>query len=93
MAGVNPAYMARQMRHSLEVFFKVYADWIDGEGDDREIAKLERAIGQCAPICPQTEKTRRKNKKADHQNRLFSLYNNDLQTLAERRGFEPRIGY
>lgn len=49
MAGVNPAYMARQMGHSLEVFFKVYADWIDGEGDDREIAKLERAIMQCVP--------------------------------------------
>ena len=49
MAGVNPAYMARQMGHSLEVFFKVYADWIDGEGDDREIAKLECAIMQCVP--------------------------------------------
>lgn len=56
MAGVNPAYMARQMGHSLEVFFKVYADWIDGDGDDREIAKLEDAIQKTIPILSQRSK-------------------------------------
>jgi integrase len=29
MAGVNPAFMARQLGHSLDMFFKVYAKWID----------------------------------------------------------------
>lgn len=56
MAGVNPAYMARQMGHSLEVFFKVYADWIDGEGDEREIAKLENAIKKTIPVLSQSAK-------------------------------------
>lgn len=44
MAGVNPAFMARQLGHSLEMFFKVYAKWIDGQHDDREMAKIETAI-------------------------------------------------
>ena len=56
MAGVNPADMARQMGHSLEVFFKVYADWIDGDGDDREIAELEDAIQKTISVLSQRSK-------------------------------------
>lgn len=44
MAGVNPAFMARQLGHSLDMFFKVYAKWIDGQHDDRELAKIEAAL-------------------------------------------------
>ena len=44
MAGANPAYMARQLGHGLQMFFKVYAKWIDGQADDREHAKIEEAI-------------------------------------------------
>lgn len=44
MAGANPAYMARQLGHSLEMFFKVYAKWIDGQNDERELAKIQTAI-------------------------------------------------
>jgi integrase len=44
MAGVNPAFMARQLGHSLEMFFKVYAKWIDGQHDEREMAKFESAL-------------------------------------------------
>lgn len=44
MAGVNPAFMARQLGHSLEGFFRVYAKWIDGKHDDRELAKIEAAL-------------------------------------------------
>ena len=29
MAGANPAYMANQLGHSVEVFFKDYAAWIN----------------------------------------------------------------
>ena len=46
MAGVNPAFIARQLGHSLEMFFKVYAKWIDGQHDERELAKIEQAIAQ-----------------------------------------------
>lgn len=44
MAGANPAFMARQLGHSLEMFFKVYAKWIDGQNDERELTKIELAI-------------------------------------------------
>lgn len=44
MAGVNPAFMARQLGHSLEMFFRVYAKWIDGQHDERELAKFEAAL-------------------------------------------------
>jgi hypothetical protein len=44
MAGVNPAFMARQLGHSLDMFFKVYAKLIDGQHDDRKLAKIEAAL-------------------------------------------------
>ena len=60
------------------------------------IAKLpnwKMRFGKLSQFYPSDQKRRHESKKADHQNRLFSIYINDLQTLAERRGFEPRIGY
>ena len=35
MAGANPAFMARQLGHSVEMFFRVYSKWIDGQNDDK----------------------------------------------------------
>lgn len=52
MSGANAAYMAKQMGHSTEMFFKVYADWINGADDDREMAKIEHAIKQFIPNYP-----------------------------------------
>jgi integrase len=49
MSGANAAYMAKQMGHSTEMFFKVYADWINGADDDREMEKIENAIRQFSP--------------------------------------------
>ncbi len=49
MAGLNPAFCASQMGHSLEVFFKRYAKWIKGAGDAAEMAKLEQQIGATPP--------------------------------------------
>lgn len=46
MSGVRPGFMASQMGHSLEMFFRVYAKWISGADDDREMAKLEQAISK-----------------------------------------------
>ncbi len=50
MAGANPAFMARQLGHSLEMFFRVYAKWIDGQNDDREMAKIQAAIKSALPL-------------------------------------------
>lgn len=51
-AGVNPAYISRQMGHkSAKMLFGVYAKWIDGADRGREKAKLEAllASGISAP--------------------------------------------
>lgn len=44
MSGVKPGFMAGQLGHSLRMFFTVYAKWISGADDGREMAKLEQAI-------------------------------------------------
>ncbi|MDB5774030.1 MAG: hypothetical protein JWP38_163 [Herbaspirillum sp.] len=49
MSGVNPAFLAKQLCHSLEVFFKVYAKWINGEDDAREMLKIEASISKIVP--------------------------------------------
>lgn len=41
-AGMNPAYVARQMGHSdTRMFFEVYSKWIEGQANEREISKLD----------------------------------------------------
>lgn len=42
MAGVNPAFAAKQMGHDVNVFLGIYAKWLPGSQDDAEMAKLER---------------------------------------------------
>lgn len=44
MAGVTPAYAARQMGHSVEMFLRTYARWIDGGQNAVEMGKLEGLI-------------------------------------------------
>ena len=44
MNGVNPAFLSKQLGHALEVFFRVYATWIEGTKDDGEMQLLEAAI-------------------------------------------------
>lgn len=53
MNGVKPGFMAAQLGHSLRMFFTVYAKWISGADDDREMEKLEAGISQSAPITTQ----------------------------------------
>lgn len=44
MAGVNPAYIARQMGHkNARMLFHVYAKWIDGADGGRERDRLSQA--------------------------------------------------
>lgn len=46
MAGMNPAFCARQLGHSVEMFHRTYAKWLDGEQNDREMERLEASIAQ-----------------------------------------------
>ena len=48
MAGMTPAFCARQLGHSVEMFLRTYAKWIDGQRDDSEMARLEALIAPTA---------------------------------------------
>lgn len=55
MAGMAPAFCAKQLGHSVEVFLKTYARWIDGGQNDLEMARLEAALGS-SPEFPRAGK-------------------------------------
>lgn len=44
MAGANPAWCAKQLGHSAEMFFRVYSKWIEGGDRGKEMAKVEQFI-------------------------------------------------
>lgn len=44
MAGANPAWCAKQLGHSVEMFFRVYSKWIEGADRGKELAKVERFL-------------------------------------------------
>ncbi|BAN25861.1 site-specific integrase [Caballeronia insecticola] len=44
MAGMTPAFCARQLGHTVEMFLRTYAKWIDGSQNDLEMALLEDAM-------------------------------------------------
>jgi integrase len=44
MAGMTPAFCARQLGHTVEMFLRTYAKWIDGSQNDVEMARLENAL-------------------------------------------------
>lgn len=46
MAGVAPAFAAKQMGHSIQMFLSTYARWIDGQANDLEMDKLEGLLGR-----------------------------------------------
>jgi integrase len=50
MAGMNPAFCARQLGHSVEMFHRTYAKWLDGEQNDREMERLEATITPLAAL-------------------------------------------
>jgi integrase len=43
--GVAPAFLARQLGHSLETFYRTYADWISADQDRAQRDALERTWG------------------------------------------------
>jgi integrase len=44
MGGVTPAFAARQMGHSVQMFLDTYSKWIDGGQNAVEMAKLETLL-------------------------------------------------
>ncbi len=44
MNGVNPAFMADQLGHSVEEFFKTYAKWINSNQNQVQIDLIEKAL-------------------------------------------------
>lgn len=48
MAGMKPAFCAKQLGHSIEMFHRTYARWIDGDRDALEMDRLEATISQAA---------------------------------------------
>lgn len=57
MAGANPAYMAKQLGHGVDVFFKDYSKWIDDKQNDSELAKIESQLSQNIPELSQKRKS------------------------------------
>lgn len=49
MAGMTPAFCAKQLGHSVEMFLKTYAKWIDGDRNDLEMARLEASLSDNTP--------------------------------------------
>lgn len=44
MAGMTPAFCARQLGHGVEIFLSTYTKWIDGGQNDAEMQRLEVAL-------------------------------------------------
>lgn len=44
MAGMKPAFCAKQMGHSVEIFLSTYAKWLGTDHDDAEMQRLEDSI-------------------------------------------------
>lgn len=41
MSGMNPAFIAGQLGHSVQMLLSTYARWISSQSDWNEIAKLQ----------------------------------------------------
>ena len=44
MANMTPAFCAKQLGHSVEMFLRTYAKWIDGGQNALEMKRLEEAL-------------------------------------------------
>lgn len=54
MAGVNPAYIAAQAGHSMQMLLQVYARWIPGADGGAQKRLLAQAMTGITPSLPQT---------------------------------------
>ncbi len=44
MSGMNPAFIAGQLGHSVQVLLTTYAKWLNSANDWAELAKLETNV-------------------------------------------------
>ncbi|GAI44610.1 unnamed protein product [marine sediment metagenome] len=44
MSGMNPAFFAGQLGHSVQVLLSTYAKWLNSANDWAELAKLEKNV-------------------------------------------------
>lgn len=56
MAGAKPGWVAKQLGHSLEEFFKSYAKWLESDDDAREVSLIDQRIGMCAKSAQKKDK-------------------------------------
>lgn len=78
MAGMTPAFCARQLGHTVEMFLRIYAKWLDGAQNDMEMARLEKTL--LSPSCPQESRP------------LTQPHDFIMKRVVGRVGFEPTIG-
>ncbi|MGI4846550.1 MAG: Arm DNA-binding domain-containing protein [Janthinobacterium lividum] len=57
MSGARPGFLAKQLGHSTQVFYQVYAQWVEGDDDDREMSKIEEALTGFSPGLALKQKT------------------------------------
>lgn len=57
MAGAKPAYVAKQMGHSVDVLLTNYARWLDDGHDDIEQRQLETFISAVPGVSPRKTKS------------------------------------
>ncbi len=55
MSNMTPAFCAKQLGHSVEIFLKTYTKWLDGEQDNREMERLEKTLS--SPVLPPQNKS------------------------------------
>lgn len=46
MAGMTPAFCAKQLGHSVEIFLRDYSKWLDDGHADLEMARMEASLGK-----------------------------------------------
>ena len=44
MAGMTPAFCAKQLGHRVEMFLRTYSKWLKGEQNALEMERLETAL-------------------------------------------------
>jgi len=53
IVGMTPAFCAKQLGHSVEMFLRTYAKWIDAGQKTLEISHLEATLtADLSPIYP-----------------------------------------
>ncbi|CAN7477737.1 tyrosine-type recombinase/integrase [Variovorax paradoxus] len=57
MAGIAPGWVARQLGHAPEMFFRVYSRWIEGADKGAEKRKLDAYLDAATSLDEPTKKT------------------------------------